>query len=516
MNKLILRKSFWIALGSIGILACWFGPWRYQTNDDVLMMWLVSGAYTGTPEAFAVFIHPSLSWLFSILYRWIPELNWYGMTWFFSIWLSFYALVDLVFLLKLPWKRIFQVLSIALVLSFHFCLFPQFTIVAGWAALAGGLGLLYSSQVKSVSLEIISFCLVFLALLIRWEAVGLVFLPLFLFHLFFDPQRILGQIVKGALISLLFFGVIFSKKLIEKSSEYSKYIEFNEARSSVLDHPIFYHLRREGKVPRASEWKYFSVWMIDDLAIGVDDLIDYRAELDTQRWTPEFIGKSFDILFTTLNADRFKSTFGLILILLFSLSGFPLRMKIGFGLFWLCFFLVMNFWFLLHGRVLILFLIPFLGFSISPIDRKEVELSFPVLLFLVPILFFVHLYNVFVLYVERKEIQTEYRLLTRETKSALFTENLHEFNLPMEYHSRNLVPTISYGWISKSPFQKKAIEVRGLKSFDSTEEYSLLNFKNQQIPIFPIYMRFLQPNTFELIDYEESKYFELFTFSKRH
>ncbi|MEP1087428.1 MAG: hypothetical protein ABJH01_12185, partial [Algoriphagus sp.] len=84
---------FWAVLGLFALVLIWFLPWRFQTNDDELMMWLVSGAYTGTPESYAVFIHPILSWIFSELYTALPDVPWYPLTWFGVLYLSYLGIV---------------------------------------------------------------------------------------------------------------------------------------------------------------------------------------------------------------------------------------------------------------------------------------------------------------------------------------------------------------------------------------------------------------------------------------
>ncbi|MFT4855343.1 MAG: hypothetical protein ACI942_000713, partial [Planctomycetota bacterium] len=91
MEKLGIRSVFriWAILGLLAMIVIWFLPWRFQTNDDELMMWLVSGAYTGTPESYAVFIHPLLSWIFSKLYTLFPEIRWYPLTWFLVMYLGY-------------------------------------------------------------------------------------------------------------------------------------------------------------------------------------------------------------------------------------------------------------------------------------------------------------------------------------------------------------------------------------------------------------------------------------------
>ena len=81
-------------LAGIAVLTVSFLPWRFQLNDDMIMMWLVRGDYSGQPESYAVFIHPILSWTFAELYTLIPGVNWYPLTWFLVMYSSFLVFVN--------------------------------------------------------------------------------------------------------------------------------------------------------------------------------------------------------------------------------------------------------------------------------------------------------------------------------------------------------------------------------------------------------------------------------------
>ncbi|MGB0165887.1 MAG: hypothetical protein ACPF8V_03430, partial [Luteibaculum sp.] len=64
-------------------LACYFlGIIRFEQNDDVMMLLLASGAYTGEPEYRLVFMNPMLGHLLNALYQGKESIEWY--TWLLS------------------------------------------------------------------------------------------------------------------------------------------------------------------------------------------------------------------------------------------------------------------------------------------------------------------------------------------------------------------------------------------------------------------------------------------------
>ncbi|MHA7129419.1 hypothetical protein [Algoriphagus namhaensis] len=176
----------------------------------------------------------------------------------------------------------------------------------------------------------------------------------------------------------------------------------------------------------------------------------------------------------------------------------------------------MNFLFVLQGRVLVLFLFPFLGFLIGAKNKDIPKFYASSLLALFGILITIHAWNAQKGAEKRNEIQDEYFELisTSKYEAITFTENLYEFNLPMDFSMNRRVPTLSTGWISRSPFQKKAFLKRGFQELKDLNRFSLLVYKNYQSAIFPLYMNHLTGNRFELIDYHETKHFDLYTFQR--
>ena len=52
---------------------------RFSTNDDCLLEALLSGAYSGTPEAHDVYHMYPLAWIIAFFYRIFPSVPWYGV-----------------------------------------------------------------------------------------------------------------------------------------------------------------------------------------------------------------------------------------------------------------------------------------------------------------------------------------------------------------------------------------------------------------------------------------------------
>ena len=49
---------------------------RFSTNDDCLLEALLSGAYSGTPEAHDVYHMYPLAWIIAFFYRIFPSVPW--------------------------------------------------------------------------------------------------------------------------------------------------------------------------------------------------------------------------------------------------------------------------------------------------------------------------------------------------------------------------------------------------------------------------------------------------------
>lgn len=69
--------AFGIAAAWILFIACFAGIY-FETNDDRMITEILSGAMTGEPEAHAYYVDYLLGFPLTLLYRWIPNVPWYG------------------------------------------------------------------------------------------------------------------------------------------------------------------------------------------------------------------------------------------------------------------------------------------------------------------------------------------------------------------------------------------------------------------------------------------------------
>ncbi|WP_425639487.1 hypothetical protein ACPUEN_07570 [Algoriphagus yeomjeoni] len=513
-NSFVLICSL---IAAAAMITIWFLPWRFQVNDDEIMMWLVSGAYTGTPESYAVFIHPILSWTFSKLYTFFPSVPWYPLTWFLVIWLSFVALTLSLNQSKIRLNEKILLVLFSLCLFLHFALFLQFTIVAGIAGFSGLLLLLCIGGVKKLPLFFFSLILISTSLLIRWESFVLILLSFGLYILIFKSVReILNSLTWYLLPVLILVAILTSKILWEKQSEYSDFIQYNKARAAVSDHPISYQLSLERDLEINSKWFFFSQWMMEDERYPITDLKERKSELDVELFSFDQVWNSLYRLFLVMKTEAFKSIFSFMLVA-YLIFAFNASKKILIFLsLWMLFFLVFNHFFILNGRVIILFFLPFLFLSVVEPHLNAMSSKFSIIASLLLLLFFsFHILNFFSEAKARKIMQKEFLKLTAiiPKGSLLVIEGYKENFLGIDYTKENPVPFLSLGWISQSPFQHKKLQHFNLEQISDADEYYLLGVDLNKEFYFSDYMRFLKEN-YKLESKVEEENFILFHYLK--
>lgn len=487
-NRFLL---FWSILGAAGFILIWNLPWRFQVNDDVIMMWLVSGAYTGQPESYAVFIHPILSWFFSELYTLNPDFNWYGFTWFFVLALSFFLVISrLSSSSSQPLVKHFLAIFFFVVVI-HLSVFPQFTLVAGLAAFASFLQLFSNGGKRPAWLIIIGFFLFTLAWLIRWESVVLVGLGFSLLHFSWNSWEILRTKIPVLLVLLLVFsGLLIGKIQWEKKSEYADFLRFNKIRSGVIDHPVFRSEVVALKLQPDSDFFYFSRWFFEGENPTEEELLAKKKVLDSQLFTFNQVLNSFSRLWDFQKIEAFKSFLSLLIVgMYFFCSGTKNQKKLFFAI-WVVFFLIFNHFFSVQSRVSFLFTLCFL-FPVFDTQQLKIDKRILYLGYAVVILAIGYHFNNFLAEAKGRSIMVqEFSQIqsSRDQSIPLIFEGYQEHNFAIHYSYRNPVPFISTGWISRSEFQKKALRRFGLEKFEDISQYSLLTPSTNTEIVFPDYM----------------------------
>ncbi|PZX47658.1 hypothetical protein [Algoriphagus chordae] len=517
--KAISFIQVWTILGLLCMISIWFLPWRFQVNDDVIMMWLVSGAYTGEPESYVVFIHPILSWVFSKLYTLSPSIPWYPLTWFMIIYLSYLALILSLSQTNMGFngKNILSLFCLCLFL--HFALFLQFTIVSGIAGITGFILLSFSISTKTKGLYLFSIVLFIFSILIRWESFILISLGLGFYFLIFKTFNGILKESKRVLIPFwILITLVGSKVFWENQSEYADFVKYNKARAQVSDHPANYKLLGQDRLPGDSNWFYFSQWMMEGDGLSSEDLETKKVELDIEYFTLNQVFNSLSRLASVMLTEAFKTVFSMMLVGLY-LYRFKCSKKSLFYLgSWLSFFLVFNHFYVLNGRVIILFFLPLLyPLILEPTQRLASKRLSLILTVIMLLLFGFHLINFLEEAKGRKIMREEFLVLTKNLPlgSLIVMEGYKENYLNINYSLDKPVPFLSLGWISQSPFQKEKLHNLGLSQLSDAKEYYLLGVDVNQEFYFPGYMNYLG-GKYTLESKVVEANFILFHYSQRH
>lgn len=450
-------------------------------NDDVIMIWIVSGAYTGELENYAVFIHPALSWVLSQLYRLFDfSLSWYSLLWFLGVYYSF-LLIHLRIknsVISPSWALFFNFLTLAI--SIHLCIFPQFTLVSGFLALSAWVYIFQGNTSGRLTPTLLFLLGISLAILIRAEAFVLVSAGVLFYFLMlkfkFNAYRKLFLAV-----AVLFTILVGSKELFEQNSKYADFLEFNELRHQVIDHPVFYEKSKDDEFKKDEKWHYFANWFFQNSGVELEDLRAKKQLLDKDYFSLKYISKSFARYWEVQTAELFKGFISVLLLVIF--AGLYRRdKKLFFLLIWLSLFFLANHVFHFRGRVVFLFyivlLFPVLHGDFNKVSSKHL----PSLLSLALLVVLLAHFSNFRDESERRNKQlVEFNSLLQESEKStlLMLEGLPLEYFSREYDQKKQVPFLIHGWISRSPFQEKALNRFGYQSLTDIEKFNLIAVKEK-------------------------------------
>lgn len=474
-----------------------------------MMLWLVSGAYTGDFEYFAVFIHPFLSWIFSILFSAAPDFNWYAATWFVLNGLSFLQVNSVIEQTKIDKSIRFLLRIVFIALTVHFSLSLQFTQVAGFTAFAGLLGILHKGPNSFFSLGL-PIVLILASLLIRWEAFVLVSLGLGWYYLWFDPKSIKSLICsrKGILLFSSIVLIVGCQKLHENYSEYADFMAFNRYRASVIDHPVLRDQIWYDEIQPGTELFYFSSWIFDENGFSNQELKQLKSELDQQILSWTHVERTWERTLFYLKTEKFK----LLLIITFSSLYFWLVPNSGkkysyYGL-WLLLFFIANLFLVMQTRVnfffFLILLFPILFSAISKVNK--VPLTFSYLILGLSLVHFGHfLFQEFKFQKINKELLS--LLQTQPKQQLTFLEEFPLERFKAVYLSSPIDNLLVLGWIERSPFQEKFFKNRNLSGLKSIKSLSVIKFREEQDTILRDYLEFIGSGPVQVLNRESSTHF---------
>ncbi len=295
MNRMKYRPQLNSVL-AFGLVVCLFAlagicfDFYYDLNDDVLIKDIVSGAYTGTPDAHSIQMLYPVSLLISLFYKVIPVLPWQGIFLCGAHGLCFYLIAkrSVSFLQNVRSKVFLLLVEAVLILTLFLweLVMVQYTITAALLAASACFLVLTSEKKDKVSEfwkeQTVAILLVILAFNIRSEMLLLMcpFIALTGIFKWSEEKKVfakltwkkylglVGIIVAGMLVSIVIDAVAYS------SQDWKTFRDFFDARTKVYDYTWypdyeeaedFY--RNLGVTPAKQE-------LIDNYNFGLDESID--------------------------------------------------------------------------------------------------------------------------------------------------------------------------------------------------------------------------------------------------
>ena len=239
ISKSIKNPSFNIILAFFtlsSIIVNYFFSIRFEENDDIAMLLISSGEYSGTIDNHLVYINFIFGSLLNTFYSFLPGLEWYSIAFVALNTLSISLIAKVIF--RSSYSAIFK----ATLLIFLFSIFINFSVILQFTRTAAilsiaGLSVIYNSKHKYVG------ALIFiLGSLIRFEMTILILVisfPLILISTinikdyFFNKNfRIIAFTV-----FISFFCKIADYAYYNMDSEWKSYMEFNKLRGKINDNP---------------------------------------------------------------------------------------------------------------------------------------------------------------------------------------------------------------------------------------------------------------------------------------
>lgn len=382
---------FLFNLCTFSFLSYWL-PINYETNDDIVMMLLSSGRYTGNYESGLIFINYILGGLIAYFYSMSSCLEWYTIILAF-IYLISITIITLFFLKKnSSTSTIFLCVLLLKCIEYYFVTNFQFTIVAGFAAIAGFLLL----DTKKTSNHIIGFLLLITASLVRFHILPLLIFLLLPGYLWKNKQMLGIPFLRNSATILLVGSILVGFMLNYLNNEkYSHdfnnpyFAKLTSARAYVTDSSLrdLNTLRYIPYPLKIEEIAHFQYHFYDP------QLFDFRIinELSLALTSRPFLDKLRSAFHLIMN-DFFKYFLLCALVIIVFIAGFESKIDIFFIIsifilfFLLCLYISMDLY--LKHRVFYVIFFTFLLSLFSTFKLRDTTPKYMIFMLCFMIIFF--------------------------------------------------------------------------------------------------------------------------------
>ena len=273
--------SFTMVAG-LFLLSGLFFDYYYDLNDDVLLKDIVSGAYSGSPDAHSIQMLYPLSFIISLFYQLIPVLPWQGIFLCGCHGICFYLIAkrSLSFAKNNWTKLVLLITEAALILTLFLweLVVVQYTITAALLA-ACACFLVYTNKTEK---NITAIILVILAYNIRSEMLLLMspFIALTgILKWSLEKQVFAKETIKKylSLVGVILLGMGLSlvvDMFAYSGKDWKEFRDFFDARTRVYDYTWYPEYEEAEEFYRGIGMTPGKVELIDNYNFGLDESID--------------------------------------------------------------------------------------------------------------------------------------------------------------------------------------------------------------------------------------------------
>jgi hypothetical protein len=315
-------------------------------------------------------------------------------------------------------------------------------------------------------------------------------------------------LILGAFLLVLF------TPFYEKLSGYQDYVTFNTARAKVLDHPVLSYLPLEEE--SSPDLYYAKNWHFrDNPAVTVATLKDWKKQLDKGLWTFEHVRQSALFFWYEITNNKYISFLGLVyLFTLFKVGG-KAKEKVIFLIIWLLIIAALNHFYLVHSRVQsIIFLLP-LGVALlfyensAPLSNRFCT----VLIALFSLVFIIHGVNIRKGIELRKQVSQVYKelenLIPHDEIFFLDWRSWNVKHLDPKKMRKQDPRLFALGWQTYHPADIQLLRDKGFDKIQEIPSFYYLHSIEEENPLFPAYMEYLQDKAFRPTLIGKNDLFEL-------
>lgn len=448
-------------------------PVTFEDNDDVMMLMISSGIFTGFPDEHLIFTNILIGYVLKFFYSITTSIEWYSLHLMLAHIIALSIIITVLLEIKTTLNKFGVLTSLItlLVFSTYFILRIQFTTTAFFLATAGFL-LLYHIFLDNTRLNlkriIVIVILIVWASLIRFEVLFAVCIVLFPFFVVKLKNKFFFLL--SSLITVIIFSFYFLNYGMYRSDKsWAYYVEFNKIRATVnsFDNPNVKYLDVNSVLKTSNltseEIRLFKDNVFPTKNINIETLkvmnqnIPKRTflsiDLDSLKsnlksyWKEIFFLLTLGILFYFSANNEIRVLWSIVLFLFLfvflGLNGIP-KSRVFFGLFY----------------VLTTFIIYHL------LHKKTISYGFDSLLLGFILLFnFVMFANRLIVYYKQNKIlivhlKKELQCIEKQftyipIADALGARGISPLNVTTQFQEKKILFT---GWLMASPIYNKKVE----------------------------------------------------------